>query len=495
MINESKKLVGPFLIDLKNRFRDIAGEDQLIDKTEFRNGLAITNNEISDRLFEIFDQDDSGSIDYGEFMSTIESMIEGTDREKIKFAFHLHDLDNNGYIDRNELKVLIQQSFIENNLDYDEFQLDLLVDEFFVRADRDLSGTIDFGEFLDIAKEFPDFMEGFAVNPLHWLIPDRYQNKENKSQKKNTTSFASKIQVQEIGVFKWLMIPRLIFIYNILINRKKNRTNVGLHSIRLLPSKVLELTISTPKGMLFDPGDYLYINCKEISSIQWYPFNIINRTEEGDLVLHVKSNNVWSNKLFDQTLEIIGKDNKLDWSIRIDGPYGSSSREILHTEHAILVGAGFGISKIAPVLQDIVLKLKNGESKKQLKKVDLFWLIEDKTYFEWFTKMLSDLEDDKSPQFFNYHIFFLDRPPEEISSKMMYISTDVLKNDTNIDLVDNLWSRTKFGMPEWKQEIARICSGDNELIKKVFYSGPSRFVGRLKKELKQLRIPFKKGSF
>ena len=87
MINESKKLVGPFLIDLKNRFRDIAGEDQLIDKTEFRNGLAITNNEISDRLFEIFDQDDSGSIDYGEFMSTIESMIEGTDREKIKFAF------------------------------------------------------------------------------------------------------------------------------------------------------------------------------------------------------------------------------------------------------------------------------------------------------------------------------------------------------------------------------------------------------------------------
>ena len=65
MINESKKLVGPFLIDLKNRFREIAGEDQLIDKEEFRNGLAIENHEISDRLFDLFDQDSSGSIDYG----------------------------------------------------------------------------------------------------------------------------------------------------------------------------------------------------------------------------------------------------------------------------------------------------------------------------------------------------------------------------------------------------------------------------------------------
>ena len=175
MINESKKLVGPFLIDLKNRFREIAGEDQLIDKEEFRNGLAIENHEISDRLFDLFDQDSSGSVDYEEFVTTIESMVDGSVKDKIKFAFQLHDLDNNGFIDRNELSILIQQSFSENNLDYDEFQLDLLVDEFFQKADKDLSGTIDFSEFLDVAHDYPDFMEGFAVNPLHWLIPYRYK--------------------------------------------------------------------------------------------------------------------------------------------------------------------------------------------------------------------------------------------------------------------------------------------------------------------------------
>ena len=137
MIKKSKKLTGPFLIDLKNKFREIAGDDQLIDREEFRNGLQLSNKEIANRLFDIFDRDGSGSVDYGEFTETIESIVNGKEKEKIRFAFDLHDLDNSGFIDRYELKVLIKQSFIENNLDFDEFQLDLLVEEFFKKADMD----------------------------------------------------------------------------------------------------------------------------------------------------------------------------------------------------------------------------------------------------------------------------------------------------------------------------------------------------------------------
>ena len=96
MINKSKKLTGPFLIDLKNKFREIAGEDELIDRREFQNGLNLSNIEISNRLFDIFDKDNSGSIDYNEFMDTIKSMVSGKEEEKIRFAFELHDLDSRG---------------------------------------------------------------------------------------------------------------------------------------------------------------------------------------------------------------------------------------------------------------------------------------------------------------------------------------------------------------------------------------------------------------
>ena len=492
MINESKKLVGPFLIDLKNRFREIAGEDQLIDKEEFRNGLAIENQEISDRLFDLFDQDSSGSVDYEEFVTTIESMIDGSAKDKIKFAFQLHDLDNNGFIDRNELRILIQQSFSENNLDYDEFQLDLLVDEFFQKADKDLSGTIDFSEFLDVAHDYPDFMEGFAVNPLHWLIPDRYKKAKSELLENKSDSMSSTVQVQDIGLFRWLMIPRIIFIYNVLVNRKKNRTFVDLQSISLLPSKVLELTISAPKNFTYNPGDYIYLNCKEISSGEWYPFNIIKKTKEGDLILHVKSNNQWSDRLYDSTLQVVGSEKILDWTIRIDGPYGSSSRDLLDTSHAILVGAGHGISRIAPIIQDIVIRQKNGSDIGKLKRIDLYWMIEDRNYFEWFTKMLKDMDEDSSQIFFNYHIYFLERSPDEMSRKMMYISTDVLKSKTSIDLVDNLWSKSSFGIPDWEKILSEFGEDRNQ---KVFYSGPNKFSKELKKACKKLRYQFKRGSF
>ena len=51
----------------------------------------------------------------------------------------------------------------------------IMVEEFFKKADKDNSNTIEFEEFLDVAHDYPDFIEGFAVNPLHWLIPDRYE--------------------------------------------------------------------------------------------------------------------------------------------------------------------------------------------------------------------------------------------------------------------------------------------------------------------------------
>ena len=55
MINQSHKLSGPFIIDLKNRFRQIAGSDNKIDRKEFKDGLFIDNDQIKNRIFDIFD--------------------------------------------------------------------------------------------------------------------------------------------------------------------------------------------------------------------------------------------------------------------------------------------------------------------------------------------------------------------------------------------------------------------------------------------------------
>ena len=224
-----------------------------------------------------------------------------------------------------------------------------------------------------ITTEYSDFIEGFAVNPLHWLIPDRYEEALklaiDKDEKNN--KLKKSVQVQDISFFKWLLIPRFIFLYNVVMNRKKNRKKVQLQSISLLPSKVMEMSVLVPEDFQYTPGDYVYINCRGISIIEWYPFNIFTETDEGDLILHISSNDKWSKKLYDKTLSVIEKDNSLDWEIRLDGPYGGSSKTILETQHAILVGAGFGISRFAPILQDISIQLENNLNSAPLEKIDL----------------------------------------------------------------------------------------------------------------------------
>ena len=320
MSNASNKLTGPFLVNLRNTFNEIAGADKLMDRNEFKQGLDIRDEGISNRLFDLFDSDHNGYIDSFEFMSAIEVIVYGNEEDKIRFAFDIHDVDASGYIDRRELRVLIEQSFIENNLDFDDFQLDFLVDEFFSRGDTDKSGTINFNEFLEIARQYPDFITGFAVNPVSWLNPDRYDKTIDQVDEIRSDS---SLQVQDLGAIEWLLIPRMIYMYNMLLNRKKNRSFVDLEAIHLLPSRVMELVIRPPENFMFLPGDYLYINCPPISKIKWYPFTIIRKDNDGNLILHVKSNNSWTQRLYDDTIDAIKKSDTLGWPLRNDGPYGS----------------------------------------------------------------------------------------------------------------------------------------------------------------------------
>ena len=82
MPNKSNKLEGPFLINLRNKFNEIAGDDKLIDRNEFQEGLEIENENISNRLFDLFDLDKNGTIDSYEFLSSIEQIINGTEEQK-----------------------------------------------------------------------------------------------------------------------------------------------------------------------------------------------------------------------------------------------------------------------------------------------------------------------------------------------------------------------------------------------------------------------------
>ncbi|MEE6503518.1 hypothetical protein FKM82_004844 [Ascaphus truei] len=97
-----------------------------------------------------------------------------------------------------------------------------------------------------------------------------------------------------------------------------------------------------------------------------------------------------------------------------DGPYGTPTRRIFTSDHAVLIGAGIGITPFASILQSIMYRyrmrkqncpnckyswcetLKDSEMK--LRKVDFIWINRDQKFFEWFVSLLTKLEMDQADE-------------------------------------------------------------------------------------------------
>lgn len=64
------------------------------------------------------------------------------------------------------------------------------------------------------------------------------------------------------------------------------------------------------------------------------------------------------NKMYNKkshiNVETIGLDNVWRLRLYIDGPYGTPSYSIFDSSHAVLVGAGIGITPFASILQSIM---------------------------------------------------------------------------------------------------------------------------------------------
>jgi len=156
MGNASSTLVDSLLEDsnfdidelnrLKTRFSKLdADSSGTIDKDEFMSIPGISSNPLATRIIEVFDLDNSGDIDFQEFITGLSTFSGKADKEeKLKFAFKIYDIDKDGYISNGELFVVLK-IMVGDNLADD--QLQQLVDRTIMENDKDEDGKLSFQEF------------------------------------------------------------------------------------------------------------------------------------------------------------------------------------------------------------------------------------------------------------------------------------------------------------------------------------------------------------
>ncbi|XP_054713586.1 NADPH oxidase 5-like [Uloborus diversus] len=156
---------------LEKVYQDTVGDKQEIDLNHFKKIVQSKNMFFVERIFHVFDADNSGSVSREEFMRVMRCFAEQSPSEKLRILFDVYDLNNDGTIQFSELRNVISECMKENGLKFEECEIDELTKMLFEDADTDGSGTITFNEFKNQLERHPAFMQNLTLSIERWLIP------------------------------------------------------------------------------------------------------------------------------------------------------------------------------------------------------------------------------------------------------------------------------------------------------------------------------------
>uniref|UniRef100_A0A4W6FYZ2 NADPH oxidase 5 n=1 Tax=Lates calcarifer TaxID=8187 RepID=A0A4W6FYZ2_LATCA len=353
----------------------------------------------------------------------------------------------------------------------------------------------------------------------------------------------SLLMVHCANFWKWFVVPGLVFLLEKIVGIAVSRMG-GLYivEVNLLPSKVTHLVIKRPQFFHFKPGDYVYINIPVIAKYEWHPFTISSAPEQSDsLWLHVRSMGQWTNRLYEyfrqpesqtvshkrlatslrdrrQLMKVSAKfgENHRFCNIKcyVDGPYGTPTRQIFASEHAVLIGAGIGITPFASILQSIIYRRRKQncpncnyswcenikDSDMKLRKVDFIWINRDQKSFEWFVSLLTKLEMDQADEepegrFLEMHMYMTSAlSKNDMKAIGLQMALDLLAKKEKRDSITGLRTRTQPGRPEWGKVFQKV-SEENKGKVHVFYCGSPALAKVIKAQCEHFGFNFYKENF
>jgi predicted ferric reductase/Ca2+-binding EF-hand superfamily protein len=157
---------------LESAFAGVAGADARIDPSELQKALGLKSEYLARRIFAMFDRDGNGIIEKAEFLDRVRGLVFGTDRQKLRFVFRLHDHDEDGFITRQELDRIVHLSLLEDGIEAAPGQARALVNQLFFVADQNRDGKITFDELEATVRRYPQVLRQITRSEASWLAPN-----------------------------------------------------------------------------------------------------------------------------------------------------------------------------------------------------------------------------------------------------------------------------------------------------------------------------------
>ncbi|KAF5289871.1 hypothetical protein FQR65_LT02005, partial [Abscondita terminalis] len=170
---------------LEQLFRKTVGNEKEIRREEFEKIVVSKNPFFTERVFHIFDKDNSGTISLQEFLDAMNQFAGQSPEDKIRFLFKVYDLDGDGLIQHRELQHVMRACMEENGMQFSEEQIEELTVAMFEDADTKNRGAITYEALKAQLEKHGGLLENLSISIDRWLVPPK--------PKTSSTSYFKKI--------------------------------------------------------------------------------------------------------------------------------------------------------------------------------------------------------------------------------------------------------------------------------------------------------------
>ena len=158
---------------LEKAFARHAARAEHIGVEQLKAALGLRSDYLARRVLSVFDRNGDGVIDRDEFMDGVRALVFGSDRDKLFFAFRLHDHDGDGAISELEMRRMIAISMAESDVAEKASQpSEWLAHTLFAAFDADRDGKLSFDEFAAAIAKHPDLLRRMTRSEAAWIAPN-----------------------------------------------------------------------------------------------------------------------------------------------------------------------------------------------------------------------------------------------------------------------------------------------------------------------------------
>lgn len=648
---------------LERSFAELAGGDAVIDAGELQRALGLRSAALAQRVMSLFDVNGDGVVQWTEFLAGVRELVLGPPRDRLRFAFRLHDEDGDGNLNRDELVRMVTLALAEDDVRAKDAQVQRLVSGLLSAVDADGDGRISFPEFERGVGRHPGLLDQMTRDEARWIAPNedllaRLQEARagapprslrpdvgwapvaivavwalanvallalgmlQKARLGHPIDLATRVtrattspieldaglilfpvlrrtltwvrrtwlgrlapvdeavdfhrlvghtlfalcathgvaalvsyasgrrsMLAELATERALTGMALLAVFAVMwvcawqVVRRSSRFELfyfthllyfvwfglavahapgilgwagpallgllveqGLRFARRgrataivaatpLRSGVTRLELRRPDGFAHRAGDYLFLRVPSVARHEWHPLTITSAPERAALTVHVRSLGNWTGAVRRRAKEPPGVSPGHELAAHVDGPYGSPSGHVFESRHAVLIGAGIGVTPFASILESIVLRANGGgERPATLQRAHFYWLNRDRYSFEWFAALLAELGRIDGAGVLDVNIW-MTGGRAGTTAAALELAREAAHAAGEPDVVTGLRTKTNMGRPDWDSILAGIAKEHAPETVDVFFCGPPALGKIVRRASARLGMRFRDEKF